>query len=374
MTLAAAVALFITSTWPDLRSVETLGRQNVDAKYDLVVALGAPTKSSWWSPTSRLFVILQNRTADEQPVAIAAIAGDPNCRAQIARMRVSELFISCEGEKETPPWHRLTWDLASQKLTSHEKFLPFGFVKVFTTDHYAVFVGNDRSRLLAVEYVPNREPAFRVLKGTEATPWFSRITVERSTEGPDGHRVVFASVPKRPAPVIPLPRTSYAEFARLRPESVRNGNGPNAELHDDVGPWAREGDKIWFGKTFYDAEGLVGVGGFGYFDTATHALKLLQPPEIIDYSVSAISVSAEDVWMGVTTRSEGARFGSHLLYFDRQTEDTRSIPFGDYVSDLARVGERVVIAGSLSIGTVNGERIDRYFVDSQDRILAFDRH
>jgi hypothetical protein len=101
---------------------------------------------------------------------------------------------------------------------------------------------------------------------------------------------------------------------------------------------------------------------------------LLQPPEIIDYSVSALSVSAEDVWMGVTRRSEGVRFGSHLLRFDRPAKETRSIPFGDYVSDIARVGGRVVIAGSLSLGIVDGERIDRYFIDSQNRVLAFDPH
>jgi hypothetical protein len=48
-----------------------------------------------------------------------------------------------------------------------------------------------------------------------------------------------------------------------------------------------EGDKLWFGKTFYDGEGNSGVGGFGYFDTADRQYYLFTPPEVVDCAISA---------------------------------------------------------------------------------------
>jgi hypothetical protein len=356
MTLAAAIAFLITSTYPDLRSVETMARLSVDPTQDLVVAIGAPQKPGhagsgvWWSPTTKLFLILQNRITDAPPVAIAAIEGDPDCAAQIARLRQTDLILACEGESGVPPWHKFAYGLKARKLLSHEKFQPFGFHKVVATAQAAVFVGDK----LSVEYVPGREPPFRVIRRADVS-------------GPP-HAV--------PPSHIALPRSTYPEFARLRPGRVKNGYGPKSEIHEEVGPWVREAGRIWFGKTFYDGEGTTGIGGFGYLDERTKEVKLYSPPEVVNYSVSAISVAADDVWIGVTTRGEGTWSGGHLLHFDRATEQTRTVPFNDYVSGIARLGDQVVTAGSLSLGVTTGGHVERFFVDTigegHYRVLAFD--
>ena len=39
-----------------------------------------------------------------------------------------------------------------------------------------------------------------------------------------------------------------------------------------------EGDRLWFGTTYYAGEGQTGVGGFGYFDAVAGAFRLIPAP------------------------------------------------------------------------------------------------
>src|SRR5580658_3200125 len=44
---------------------------------------------------------------------------------------------------------------------------------------------------------------------------------------------------------------------------------PDSEFNETIGPHQVEGNRLWFGVTFYDGEGWTGTGGFGYFDAST---------------------------------------------------------------------------------------------------------
>ena len=59
-------------------------------------------------------------------------------------------------------------------------------------------------------------------------------------------------------------------------------------------------NRLWFGKTFYDGEGSTGIGGFGYLDTVTRQYVMFSPPAIRPYSVTALLVEPETVWLGAT--------------------------------------------------------------------------
>ena len=87
----------------------------------------------------------------------------------------------------------------------------------------------------------------------------------------------------------PLPQPTYDEFATVRPRRVKYGMS-GAEMNVEIGPRQIAGGTLWFGETFYDGEGMTGVGGFGYFDTAERKYKIYSPPEIADWSVTAILV------------------------------------------------------------------------------------
>src|SRR4051812_35380441 len=84
----------------------------------------------------------------------------------------------------------------------------------------AVFVGTNRQRLIAVEYNPDEEPAFRVLSNEAAQPWIGRVHIRAATEGLPPRDVVYIENNETlpPAAVPALPRTTYDQFAAARPQ------------------------------------------------------------------------------------------------------------------------------------------------------------
>src|SRR5260370_15019196 len=97
-----------------------------------------------------------------------------------------------------------------------------------------------------------------------------------------------------------LPQSTYDDFARARRRRVTdNYVRENTIIAETIGPVQSERERLWFGKTFYDGEGNSGVVGFGYFDTSDRRYHLFVPPEVADYSVSAIRVEPDAVWMGI---------------------------------------------------------------------------
>ena len=64
-----------------------------------------------------------------------------------------------------------------------------------------------------------------------------------------------------------LPKSTFEQFARLRPDMVRSGYGPESIFEEEgIGPYQIVKNRFWFGKSFHDGEGYTGIGGFGYFD------------------------------------------------------------------------------------------------------------
>lgn len=99
----------------------------------------------------------------------------------------------------------------------------------------------------------------------------------------------------------PLPQSSFATYARLRPEELKNFHisAKDYERLEWIGPHQVEGSRFWFGKRFYDGEGMTGVGAFGYFDTDTRRYHLFSPREMAPYETSAILVEPDSVWVGL---------------------------------------------------------------------------
>ena len=102
-----------------------------------------------------------------------------------------------------------------------------------------------------------------------------------------------------------FPRTTYRTFAAARPRRVQEGYViGQAILDEHIGPWQVEGDRLWFGKTFYDDEGQTGVGGFGYFDSSERRFQLFAAGETADWSTSAILVQPGAIWLALAGRGD----------------------------------------------------------------------
>jgi hypothetical protein len=330
--------------------VQVLRRAPVDEKLDAVVTLG-----------QKLGLALQER---QEPGRVYLVASEPairDCSPKVERVSATEVIGSCGSEKfERRPNWKFLFDSRAKALVQYYSYPPFSVYRIFPRGDGAVFLACDRERVLAVAY----DGAFRVMGAAEARVWIARVHVSVGAVGFEMKRVISIEPDKTIAPDIPLRQTTYDEFAAARPERVKNGYvRAGTEVHDGIGPWKKDGERIWFGKSFYDGEGSTGVGGFGYLESATGKYKLLSPPEIADWSVSAMFVGPEAVWMGLVWNGETGNSSGGLLRFDRASETVARFAFPDVAFAIERAGDRVLVAGDSGIGIVEDGRVRRFFLD-----------
>ena len=134
-------------------------------------------------------------------------------------------------------------------------------------------------------------------------------------------------------------------------------------MNVEIGPRQISGGTLWFGETFYDGEGMTGVGGFGYFDPAERKFKVYSPPEIADWSVTAILVEPDVVWLALARHGEWGGSGGGLLRFDRGTEKVEMLELRDIAGTIARVGDRLLIATDFGAAVVLERKVRRFFLD-----------
>ena len=147
----------------------------------------------------------------------------------------------------------------------------------------------------------------------------------------------------------PMPVSTYAEFARARPSRVRDGyDRTGTHFEEKPGPYQVVGNRIWFGKVFYDGEGLSGVGGIGYFDKTLARYGSVPIPELVAWSTSALLLDDRIVWVGLVMHPEGADFAGGLVRHDFKSGATRKIAVEEVVLSIVRWKDRVYAA------TVNG--------------------
>jgi hypothetical protein len=356
-----------------------LQRTTVMEVFDLVIAIGSPkafpAERRWiiWSEDRKIGLFLQEKTRPERVYLLGTKSGFPDCAARIERVAATDSVISCRGEKsEQLPNQKWVYNVRAKSLVRQFSYQPFAMYRVFakpagaSIPNGAVFVGSDRQRLIAVEYNPDEKPVFRVLSNAAAQAWIGRVHISAGTEGLPPRNVIYVEndQARLPAAVPPLPRTRYDQFAAARPQRVKDGyRRESTELHESIGPWQREDGKIWFGKTFYDGEGSSGVGGFGCFDEKEKKLQLFSPPEIADWSVSALDVTPDAVWMALVNNGEYGGSSGGLLRYDRYAGAARWITLPDIALRLTHLSGKTLAATDFGFAVIEGEQITRFFVD-----------
>ena len=324
----------------------SLRRTEVTEQLDLVISIGSaktfPPETNawvWWGEDRKIGLFLQEKARPDRVYLLGIKSGFPDCAARVERSTDTDTVISCKGEKsERYPNQKWVYDVRAKSLLRQFSYRPFAFTRVFPSRNGAIFVGSDGQRTVTVS-----GPPFRIL---------STAAVSREEKKPP------------PAALSALPRTIYEQFAAARPERVKQGYKREGITFDDsIGPWQREGERIWFAKNFYDGEGTTGVGGFGYFDTAGRKLHLFQPPEIADWSVLAMSVGGDAVWMALVENEEYGSSSGGLLRYDRKTEALHKVALPDITASLVQDGNEVLAATDFGLAVVNGDEVERDFVD-----------
>jgi hypothetical protein len=291
---------------------------------------------------------------------------------------------------------KFVYDVRAKALVRHFAYQPFAMMRVLNDSGRTVFVGIDGTRLVAVEFRPGESPEFGILAEREAAPWLARVRTSRCTEGMEQRQVLYLE-PENPAPIrfggadaftftrgymdihgkeypssivdnqgkkYPLPQSTYDDFAKARPERVKDGYvHEGTVIEENIGPVQVEGNKLWFGKVFYDGEGMSGVGSFGYLDATDHQYHLFALPEVADFSISPICVEPDTVWMGISRSGEWGSSPEGVLRYDRKTHARRRYDLPDDAYGFIASGNRLLAYTRSGIGIIEDDQTTRYFVD-----------
>lgn len=299
-------------------------------------------------------------------IAVETGFHDADCYARVERATATDVVISCTPEKgRTGPNRKYVYDVRAKALVKRVDYDPFAMHCVFVSGKKAVLVGSNLQRVVALEYDPEREPAFRLLTGGEAENWTSRVPFTGGTAGMGAEqRKEIYPEPKQFKPVHFGPGNRFTLSQDEISERI-GGKVKRFPLPESTGIGPRQivDDTLWFAKTFYDGEGLTGVGGFGSFDTQAREYRLYSPAEIKQWSATAMLVEPDAIWLGLAHRGEYGGSGGGILRFDRSTQKVNRLVLQETVSEIARAGDRLVIATGFGAALLDGGKLRRFFVD-----------
>jgi hypothetical protein len=392
-----AIVNVIRQTDPTLVSEKIVYRNAVSSDLDLVIVIGSTAEWAagsdsadlWWDESRKLGLFLQDKAHPDSVYLLTLVAGPSDCGARIERATSTDTVISCTGEKGYQGKNqKFVYDVRAKALVSHFAYQPFAIRRVFNDSVRTVFVGIDEVRLVAVEFRSGESPEFRILTNREAAPWLARVGTSQGTEGMEQRQVLYLT-PENPAPIrfgnaeiftlsrerpssvvdshgkqYPMPQSTYDDFAKARPKRVEDGYvREGTTIEENIGSAQPEGNKLWFGKTFYDGEGNSGVGGFGYFDAADRQYHLFAPPEVADFSISPILVQPDAIWMSAYWACEYGCPPGTVLRYDRKCQAIRKYELPDNVYGFIKSGTSLLAYTDFGFAAIEGDHTKRYFVD-----------
>jgi len=175
------------------------------------------------------------------------------------------------------------------------------------------------------------------------------VTVENDTPPGQSHQPssfrVFDKLYQAPLPALDL-------FRKMRP-----GEQAPGEMWSDIGPWVLSGNQIWFASTFYNGEGISGVGAVGAFNLRARRYRMHYPPEIAAWSGSAMLLNADNLWIGLVRHPEGADYGGGLLRYNTKTGAVTKYAISDVVHTIDRVGDGLYCGTSHGLYVVRGDQV-----------------
>ena len=380
----SAVILAMSRAYPHLKQRRVWRRIRVNDDFDVVLILAAsrlyPSADAgdfWWGTEALLGLFVQpiGRPQLVYQVVIENGFADGECSARLERATATDLVIACMPEKGNQGANRkFTYDIRAKVLLSRIDYDRIPMTAAYPDGSGAVLLGSDRRTPVALEYTLENE--FRFLQGTAAGRWTSRLRptpAEPLRFGP-GNRFAVAPDENRGMQVtelgpkiskaIPFPQPTSSHYVAARPGNLQNRYlRDHTKMEVTIGAWQIFEGTVWFGQSFYDSEGISGVGGFGHFNTTTGRYEIQSPPEIIDSSVTAILVEQNAVWLATARRGEWGDTSRGLLRFDRAAKTIEKIALGDLTSKILRVGSRVVLATNFGIAILEDGKVRRYFAD-----------
>jgi hypothetical protein len=173
----------------------------------------------------------------------------------------------------------------------------------------------------------------------------------RTVEGLD-QSIEFAVAPagvaikdSSAAPVVyPIENFDYEFFKEKRKDALaKASSGFVFTPENTIGGWQIAGTEIVFGTSFYDGEGISGVGAIGYFDLTKRTYRFEFPNELTTWSTSAILVEEDCIWIGAKRQPEGQPYSRGLLRYDKKDGASRWYRVPPIILSIKRAGKNLLL-------------------------------
>ena len=169
------------------------------------------------------------------------------------------------------------------------------------------------------------------------------------------------------------PEAAWKSIHRETP--MRNAQGD--WFNQSVPSCAGDGDVLWGGITFYNAEGGWGVGGLVRQDRKSGAIEFERPPELRDESAGPLAWFDGTLWLGVTGFGEcagppGGTGLKRVQYYPQSDFYTlKDVPeaCGFAIRDFQEFGGALWVATDLGLSrltTDGGRRWTNFMPDLED--------
>ncbi len=346
-----------------LAEFETLLHKPVDATHTLLVVRGRirmDKRADYqdWLREDYLGLFLQDSANPKRVWKLAVFQNDePGMPVKVERADGNALILSRTTDYGIRrPSLKLFFDAGARKLVRTVKFNPQAVEQLVALNGavYAIAKGPQFPAKLEGGQV-TFEPQFAAKldrdKVTLADPGELEQVLAKAAqvESPD---------PLRLLPNV-IPQSTQTDLMRARGQEVR-AHTTGVDIREETGPVQVVGNRVWFGKTFYNGEGYTGLGAIGYYDRTTKKFTLFSPPEIVKWSVSALLVEGDTVWAGLKRRPEGAEYSGGLLRYDLSTKMAKVFPVEEVVFSIVRAGEALYLGSANGVYVLREGRLARY--------------
>ena len=388
---------------PNIVSFQTFYKKVLDEQYTLLLIRGGapsewssvsyPMQHFWWNQDDLLGLFLAENANPDRIWELAVLNGElGDDEVGVARADSSSIVLwrpeSYYGIGAE--WLKLFFDTQSKQLIETVRYSPVAVGKLLILEDELYLIANMRERPLVVNWgaegptlvteaqqLLDRVPSYlqqlqRHLPFVSA--WNSpdqdprndrlwkasgeRFSVSigerrgsRFLEGVaehirDGHELYL------------MPQSSKEEYLRARPQKTAVGL-----IEEEIGPYQVVGDRFWFGKTFYDGEGISGVGSVGYFDLVQKKFVLFSPPALAAWSSSALLVEGDNVWVGLLRRPEGRAWSGGLLQYDLASDSTKQYEIKEAVLAIERWKDALYVGTSNGIYVLRNDQLQHFVIE-----------
>ena len=361
----ALLAPFFEQRDPRLRNVLVIERAAVGGERELILAgaTSVPGRGPFfWEPQNSLGLFLRNDSGGTIHEICLLPGEGGGGEIEVLAVDSQRTILRTWPEKGgVGPRLTLTYDLEARCLRETHESEPVRLDWVVEIDGIPHFVLEGAERFALIR--PGRD-GLEVVSGDSAR----RMTTSWTESEPDGaFAVVEGKIVDRSGEggsSYRLPQSTYAQFAKARPRRVRNGyREEHTTIEERIGPHHAVGDRLWFGKTFYDGEGFTGVGGLGNFDMRERKFTLFTAPELADFSASTILVESEAIWLGLVLAGEYGDTSGGLLRWDRASQRATRYELKLVIHTITRHGARIYVGTEDGLAVFDGSGFSFYLVD-----------